>query len=242
MKEKLFLLLLLFGIFISKPVQAKENYFTNKYNVSLSKSQYDFISKLYWDGYQNYIELDEYNYLLNNNFFNNAVDSYETTDFNNEAMTFSSTHETKSKILKVSKVCANDCFITTTLTWKTIPIIKSYDVIGAYLSSTYLANNQVNTYVFSDNKRTDYNNYQKSSNGFGVSVKIPNTTNSSLIITQNFTVQKAGYLNVSYQHARKAISLENSKKYTISPSGFGGVFNFTYSSYFDAMQGVSITF
>lgn len=241
MKKKIFLLLLLFSFFISKPVEAKESYFTNKYNVSLSKSQYDFISELYWDGYQNYINLEEYNYLLNNNFFNNTIDSYEISDFNNKTIFLDTTHETKSKVLKVSKVCATNCFITVTLTWKTIPNIKSYDVIGAYLPSTNLANNQINTSVFADDKRTDYNEYQKLANGFGASVKIPNNINSSLKITQNFTVQKTGSLNVSYQHAKKAISLENSKKYSIGPSGYGGVFNFTYSSYFDAMQGVSIT-
>ena len=39
---------------------AKENYFTNENGVSLSEKEYDFFSKLYWEGYQKSLTQEEY--------------------------------------------------------------------------------------------------------------------------------------------------------------------------------------
>ena len=49
MKRKILFGLLL-CIFLAPCASAKENYFTNENGVSLSEKEYDFFSKLYWEG------------------------------------------------------------------------------------------------------------------------------------------------------------------------------------------------
>lgn len=49
-------------------------------------------------------------------------------------------------------------------------------------------------------------------------------------------------INVSYQHSQKIISLVDSRKFSFSSDGFGGVFKFNSSvgEYFDGMRGLVI--
>ena len=75
------------------------------------------------------------------------------------------------------------------------------------------------------NEGTEYfSNLKTLSSGFGVSVQLPSGTGIS--IEQKYVVSKGGSVYASYQHAQSSISLTNSKLYTISSSGYGGVFNF----------------
>ncbi len=66
---------------------------------------------------------------------------------------------------------------------------------------------------------------------------------TSITAVQYYTVSKAGSVYASYQHAISNISLTNSKKYTISRQGYGGVllFDSSVNSYYDGMSGVNIS-
>ena len=81
----------------------------------------------------------------------------------------------------------------------------------------------------------------KLSVGFGVSIGLPKY-GSSMIINQTYRVNKGGTIYASYQHAKSTISLANSKNYTLSHAGFGGVFKFSgvAVNIYDQMSGVSI--
>lgn len=73
-------------------------------------------------------------------------------------------------------------------------------------------------------------------------MKLP-TGGNNMVVSQYFRVETGGTVYGSYQHATANISLANSKKYTISRTGYGGVFLFNspVRSYYDAMGGVNIS-
>ena len=56
-------------------------------------------------------------------------------------------------------------------------------------------------------------------------------------------MQKNGTVYASYQHAKRNISLINSRRYTFASGGFGNVFSFdsAVGDYYDEMGGVSIS-
>ena len=150
-------------------------------------------------------------------------------------------HESPSKYFTITKSCTSNCLITLVAEWKKNPNVRSYDVIGAYLddvsligSPTTTATNTAGTNSSSEIVNDTY--------GFGVSVKLP-TGGNNMVVSQYFRVETGGTVYGSYQHATANISLANSKKYTISKTGYGGVFLFNSSvrSYYDAMGGVNIS-
>ena len=151
------------------------------------------------------------------------------------------THETTSKVLTIKSACVTNCLITVTAEWKTSPKVRSYDVIGAYLDGISLKV-APQTYVENSSACSTSSEIVESSNGFGVSIKLI-SNGSNMVVTQYYTVSKGGSVYASYQHATSNITLANSKKYTISRSGYGGVFlfNSSVSSYYDGMGGVSIS-
>ncbi len=222
-------------------VSAKEvsnSYFTNENGVSLTKEEYDFLTKMYWDGYQKIMTQDEYNKFKENDIINGEFDSKVVTVGDNN-LTRGTTHTTASKSLKVSKSCSSNCLVAVTLTWLGQPTIRSYDVMGSYLSSVTLQSNP-NTRVSSSTSTTFPTDIKKSGNNFGVSFKLP--SGSNLIINQDFYASKGGRVYSSYQHAMSNTTLATSKSYTFSLVGYGGVFNFTGNArnVYDAMNGVDI--
>ena len=124
---------------------------------------------------------------------------------------------------------------------KNLHSIRSYDVIGAYLNGINLTSVPI-TAAAGTSERVTSNEIVKSNNGFGVSIKLP-STGSDMDVLQYFRVTTGGTIYGSYQHAKSEISLANSKKYTISRSGYGGVFLFNNSvkSHYDQMAGVSLS-
>lgn len=70
--KKRALLALLLGTFLfTKNVYAQEIYYQNDYGVILDHQEYNFISNMYWEGYQKYLTMEDYNiikkwiYLIN---------------------------------------------------------------------------------------------------------------------------------------------------------------------------------
>lgn len=238
--KKILLIIMLILLYGTK-VNAKEIFYTNDYNVSFSKEEYEFISNFIFDGYQktmNQLEFDEMFSDINANYEINSV-QYESKP---PLMTTSnSVHETASKILTLKSSCNEvNCRISIINNWKKAPVIRSYDVIGARIENIPLPTSII-TKLQSGTKETDIYEKQNFKNGFGVSVKLP-SENNNIIITQTFSVEKGGRVYASYQHAKSNVTLSESKKYTISSSGYGGVFQFDsfVRDKYDKMQGVYI--
>lgn len=225
------LLMLVFFINLNN-VFAKETYFVNDNGVSFSKEEYDFLTQLFWDGCQKLFSNSDYDHFINSDIMNGELN----VKINNVIMPMSTLHETNSKIFKIATSCNSNCLVSVTLTWKVYPNIRSYDVMGAYLENTTLLNSPITTIT---NSVETY--IQKFNNGFGVSLKLP-TGKTDIIVNQVFKVSKGGHVYASYQHAKNSISLDNSKKYTLSKQGYGGVFKFsgTAVNVYDQMRGIDI--
>lgn len=238
MKRLIFLGFVLFFAFLIN-VQATEIYYTNNLGVSFTKEEYDFFSKIYWDGIQKFTTIEEYNKILGDkSILNSEIESNIYIPIS----LYDSSHSTKSKTIKISKMNSGIySIITVVVDWKTSPKVRSYDVIGANLANINLID-IIETSVYSDNVKSSSNNYLIKSNGFGVSIKLP-SSGTNIKLTQSYRVLGSGTIYASYQHATKNISLANSQKYSISTSGYGKVFLFDSSirNSFDAMGGVDIT-
>ena len=238
MKGFLKVLILVLGVsFVN--VNAKETtYYINKYDVEFTKTQYDYFSKMFYEGYQDLIDQETFKSYKNEEMNPNNVE----TKYLNEYMPLGSTVETTAKTLKISKAATTSVStrLATVLTWKGSPSIRSYDVMGSYLNGSSLLSG-VNTTVSYSGGSFNSNEIQSNSSGFGVSILLP-SSGSSINISQTFTVNNGGHIYASYQHATRNVSLTNSKSYTIGYNGYGHVFNFTYgvNSYYDGMSGVDI--
>lgn len=241
LKKSFIILPILIGMF-STNVSAKEGiFYTNDNNVSLTEREYNFISNLFYDGFQNVMSQNDYdNIFWNENIINNEIFS-NNYDESHNIIPYAASHETTSKILTIKSSCDLECTVTITAEWKTSPKVRSYDVIGAYLEGVNLTFSPI-TYAEGASETSYSSEIVQFNNGFGVSVKLP-SSGSKMKVCQYFRVTKGGTVYGSYQHATSSISLANSKKYSISRSGYGGVFLFNDSvkSYYDAMGGVSIS-
>ena len=237
--SKLFLVIGLIMIFTFTNVTAREYYYTNDNGVSLTKEEYDFLSKLYWDGYQKYMTVEQYNDFIEKDLINGEFDSDETNDV--DFVTRGTEHTTSSKNLKISKTCSSSrCVVSITLTWLVNPNVRSWDVIGARFAGVSGLRNY--STVYHDSSTSMYpSNYIIPGNGIGNSLDLAN--GSSVVINQTFEVNPGGTVYASYQHAVSNTSLSVSRDYTISSSGYGNVFLFGTAgrSIYDGMNGVSIT-
>lgn len=175
------------------------------------------------------------------------------------------TIETEYKKLKlsVSRRQANGLYIDITNTWKKIPKVKSYDIIGFRISNYSAITFQKNSYSASQvydgvvanyNYNTSGNTVQKS-NGLAQIMNIVNKTSSSLkntmsiIIFGNSTLQTGFKVYASYQHATTYDNtFDQVKNVTFSSSSssnyviLGDVFKYKQSvgKNFDAMAGVEV--
>lgn len=237
-------ILIIFGvlaIFIGHDVKA-ETYFVNKNNVNLTKSQYDYISKLYYEGYQNFITEDEYNTLVQNDLFQQEVESKSMVTFE-RSNTRSTNIYANKRTLTISKSCNTNCMITLKAVWDGIPIVQSYDVIGMRFANTSpISINQcsITSNSYSNSYSNSSENYKNANYGFGYSVKIPNS--SGIVLLTSATVNTGGTVYGAYEHALSNVTLATSKNYNISSAGQGSVFAFTGSAIgkYDNTSGVEI--
>lgn len=234
------LLIAIYFVFANEVIAlSTERYFENGNGVTFSKNEYDFISKMYWDGYQSLMTQEEYTEFKILGVMNEQVET-KTLDYPKIGLLPLGTSITQaSRTLKISKACTTSCVLTVTLTWTQDPTVRSYDVMGAYLDGTTLIGSPSTTIVVGNN-RTVVSDLTKTTNGIGSSFKLP--SGSNLKITQTFRVNTGGHVYASYQHAMQTSSLAISKDYTFSKLGYGSVFSFSQNSksYYDGMNGVDI--
>lgn len=234
---------LLFGIILviamfSKSVNAQEIYYQNDLGVTLSKQEYEYISNMYWEGYQEYLTLDDYNEFKNNDLFNKPVEKV-TKEIVDVPLTRGTSVTSNLRTLTIAKSCSDTCVLSLVTKWNGTPTIKSYDVFGARVTGVSTTNIK-NALVSGDNYGKTYSNPKSYSNGFGYSVLVPNVGNVKTSVT--FITTKGGTLYGSYQHAMRNTTEAVSRQYTIGLGGYGRVFNFTGSALniYDNAPGVDI--
>ena len=147
--------------------------------------------------------------------------------------------DTPAKTLRMSVVKASTfASVGITVVWKGTPAMRSYDVMGAYLSGV---TRKTVPFTIVDYSEGDFesNDIKYESNGFGVSIKLPDS-GTSIKITQSFATTLGGEVYGSYQHALDRVSFADSQNYTINYGGYGHVFVFPYSvgQHYDMLDGV----
>lgn len=246
MKKITMLLIVSIISFISLTTKtlAEESYYINSNNVSFTRDEYDFISNFIWNGYQDYMTESNFNYIFGHGISPESFIEESNYEELGEIALLSTTHSSASKTISIRKACSSSqCLISVVAEWKTIANVRSYDVMGAYLDGTNLIY-APETYIVSENGLEYSNEIKYDLHGFGVSFKLPNKNVANYItINQQYYVGTSGNVYASYQHAKSTTTLANSKKYSISLSGYGKVFNFESSviNVYDGMGGVNIS-
>jgi hypothetical protein len=186
---------------------------------------------------------------IDNKFVNSITTEITEEEYNNASNNLpkSATVETTYKKL-TSTITKNGSYYRykAELTWKLIPSVRSYDIIGIgfYQTVKVKGNNLYFTQNYCLSNGNCYNssvNYpQIFTNGAGTSFALPSGNLSSLKETLYFDVEKNTTATITsqlaasdYSHATSSISLNNSKKYTVNANGISlnGV-----SSYYDNMS------
>ena len=226
-------------------VRADEVYYTNSHGVSLTEEQYNFLTELHFDGYQDYITEATHNKYLSMGLYDKKVTKKVIEDFDDTGNSLNGTlHETTAKKLVLSYACSgNLCNVTTTLYWKGAPKVVSYDVIGSYLYGNLTRLSYPITYLYWSGQAIEFTDRVFSGNGYGCTVLLQKSS-VRMIVQQDvdLRIDGSGTFYSSYQHATKRINLETSKKYTTGFGGDGGVFFFYGSAVdvYDQMAGVDV--
>lgn len=142
-----------------------------------------------------------------------------------------------------------------TNTWKSIPKVKSFDVIalrwningGNFTVTNYYGFQEYDSSSIRYAKGGD--NSKATSDGVGISMNIVDSTSSSLLnqlvvhgYYTSYTDVVVAILYGTYQHATSNLTLSQSKSYSFSNSGLGNVLyysNSTIRNAYDGMQGIN---
>ena len=246
MKKLLPLLLLSTAVIGVVKVNAESSsndyYYTNSNGINLTEKECNFVVKMYDEHYLEIMNQDDYNIVKKMDVNNRDVEIVEKEpDYIGSRSTYL---ETQAKKLVISKSCSgNFCAILVTNTWKYIPRVKSYDVIGVMLVGTTFANSDHYTSFKFDSTSHVCTNYVTASNGVGCSYKLDANATEEFYTSQFIDVRTGGNVYASYQHAGKSVSLSTSKNYRFHINGYGNVFLFNTNAgkdAYDAMGGVYI--
>jgi hypothetical protein len=230
-----------------------ETYYENDNGVKLTEEEYNFIAELYNEYYPSVITIEEYNRLVENDIFGHEiihVSEEPVCDVSNTSSTYGTLalnyefYETNYKKLVVSYSCGSStCEIAASLCWKIKPTVRSYDLFGTIGVNTSSIS-EVYSRMFVNGDGNSAVEFNKTSKAVAATHKLPTTSFDELYLILSFAAEKKGTFTVSYQHARKSISLANSRKYTFNTGGYGMVFLFEsgIGSYYDQMDGLTLVF
>ncbi len=237
-KSFLYLLVVPMILLKSTTVFAQEYYYKNDNDVVLSKQEYEFISNIYWEGYQEYLSLGDYNEIKSMNLFDKPI-LKETVEYNEFPVTRGSSVTSNLRTLTIAKSCSDNCMITLVNKWNGVPSVKSYDVFGVRVNDVSILDVR-NALVSGKNYAKSYNNPKIYNNGFGFSILVPNAEDVKTSVT--FVTSKNGRVYGSYQHSMQNTTETISKQYSIGVGGYGKVFLFTGSarSIYENSPGVDI--
>ena len=239
MKKKLLLLIILFlaiGI-----VKAEECSYENRVGVLMDCNLHTKLLEYYPNNFLEYMPQSEYDSIKNNN-----PEDIETISLQEileeDILLRSSYYSTTYKEIRLIK---NGNFITASLVWLKNPQVRSYDVFAVRLTSGVSINGDIAFRQISHNAGTPIisttGSKQSFSNGKGVSFKLSIYNDLESYLT--FYVLGSGTVYSSYQHAKTTVTLNQSKNYTISASGYGGttLFDSSVANKYDGMNGVNIS-
>ena len=242
--KKVLCLIALFMFFGLCDVKAS-TYYTNEKNVNFTKEQYDYISELFYDGYQNEMTQNDLDKMIDLDLIGKPISKKVISSdgiINDNPITPKSTYVYYAgRSLTIGSACGSECLVVLVAQWSGTPSIQSWDVIGFRTSSVTI--NQIGAASVSGTgySATYYpssTQFQQFSNGWAYSVKLGNASN--LKISTSMYTEPGGIAFGSYQHAVETISLATSKLYTIVVGGYGYVFNFYGNAFgkYDGAPGV----
>lgn len=196
--------------------------------------------------YEQKITEKEYdNYVKQQSFSNNCTDGVACWEINAKKLT----------LLIYQNTTTNEYQFRLINLWKTIPIVKSFDVIAFRWTSTAdgIIQGISQGYQFYNNSHVYYSpdgtNTKSTSSGVGISMNIVDNTSTflqnELYLYMSFTKRTAFNLFGTYQHATSGVSLANSQSYSFKSNGLGGVLyysNSTIRNRYDGMDGISYSF
>ena len=130
------ILILVLGVNLLNVNAREVTYYINRNEVSFTKMQYDYFSKMFYEGYQDLIDQETFNSYSEDEMNPEHVE----TNYLEIPMPIGTSIETTAKKLKISKAATTSAStrIATVLNWKGSPTIRSYDVMGSYLDGTQL--------------------------------------------------------------------------------------------------------
>ena len=231
--------IMLFGI-KTNVYASEEVYYTTPKGIELTEEEYTFLQQFYWDNYPDIMTEEQYKEFKNSDLLTRKLKVKSVSIPTGTSMK-SPSHTTTAKSLKIAAACSTNCIVTINCEWLYDPSVRSWDVIGAYLSGVSLINHY-QTYVTSTSGTTYFSNIKTASNGFGNSVKLP-SSGSFIIINTTFATSTGGIIYGSYQHAMQSTTLAVSQDYNFSLSGYGSVFAFYGNAVgkYDGMAGVDLS-
>lgn len=172
----------------------------------------------------------------------------------NNIATMATYHTTSYKNIQImtTNIGVNRYYVHLVNDWLITPRVKSYDVIAMrFEDATMVEGTQIGSQMYTTNGTSDsidysYNgtNMVLSSNGFGISMNLVDAASGFTCDIEAIVIATSQWAKAygSYQHAMTAVTLAQSKSYTISHNGYGKVINFATAvqNDYDNMQGVSI--
>ncbi len=229
--------IMLLGVFGVMVTANAETYYKNDKGVEFTEKEYRFFTKMFYDGYQRLMTQEMFDSYDKNYMDENLVETKEITS--PLVSPIGGLVETPSKKLRMT-VVKTETFATVgvTVEWKGSPAMRSYDVMGAYLSGVSIKMSATTTVDYSEGYYSA-NDIKNESNGFGVTIKLPDS-GTNIYIVQSYAVSLGGRVYGSYQHALDKVSFADSQNYTINYAGYGHVFMFPYSvgQHYDMLDGV----
>ena len=243
--KKIFYLFVFALMFIGLYDVKASTYYTNTNGVDFTKEEYDFISEMYSEGYQEFMTQEDLDKIVNLDLIGRPIEKNTYIDNGLINGNMISPNATSSyyagRTITITSSCSSECLVTLSVAWGCTPSIQSWDVIGFRISNVTI--NSVNSAVIWG---TGYSNaylpggtsYKSFTNGFGYSVQLGNANN--LKITTSMYTEPGGTAYGSYQHATESVSLNTSKSYTIGVGGYGYVFHFNGNAFgvYDGAPGV----
>ena len=239
MKKVLTIFITMLSMIIYTNVYAEEYYYQNNNGVSFTKEEFEFLNSFYFEGYPEYMTLNDYEEFTKSNIMNGKIQIASSNNLNNYMPLVDVSYPTNKKTLKLSSSCSGTiCSMAITLTWTQNPNVRSYDLIGSLVENTNITSRSGAKLYYSGENILPVEQ-KTQTNAISSTYKLPDS-GSNIIVMENYNVNNSGKVIASYQHATQNISLATSRNYNFSTNGYGAVFAF-YSgagNYYDGMLGV----
>ena len=239
-------IIVVFLLFVGINVNAEEYFYTNNNGLNFTEFQYETMVHILGAEMVSNLTQEDYDLYEVSNMqeetFKMATTVDEDVSDNSCPTPYGTYYETQSKQLVLTSSCTSSyCTIIITNTWKKNPAVRSYDMIGVRLSSTYFYDDTVTSTLRMNDTNYNRSGMMGASNGVGCAMKLRSTGDVDFIVLK-VRVLPQGIVYGSYQHAVRSINLDTALNFNFDSNGYGGVFLYPSSigTTFDQMAGVYI--